>query len=603
MSPWFLFVFFIATYAVAYSDDDISLETILVSAKKNVSDFNFSSTEKISSIELDNQPLGLIAPLLSQFSGVVANQNGGPGGRVSFFIRGTESRHVAFTLDGLKLNDPSNTDRQFDSAFLSAPFIKNIEVHKGPQAVLFGSDAMGGLVEITSRKGEEAPLTRVNINGGSFGTVDTSISNDWVNKHHRGTLTGYRFHTDGLSRLNKKRFNATERDSSDITQLSSSSKHNWHPRIDTDFLFSFSRGENELDGNSTDLSNDSSVNDQYLAQQKTNLRLNENSAVAIRNGLNRNDRSIDIEFKGANTENLFQGTIFQNESLYKFQNDSFNFLGGLSTEHEKLNTKGVNRNFDLHSLFLQAAYKTGTFKVFAGSRAEKHVRYGRFYTGSAGAAIYQGIHTFFMQYSQGFKAPSLYQLYGPSFPGFIVGNPNLVPEVNHAWEGGWQMREKQMELNITVFQNRLSNLITYLENLGYFNQDRFIAEGIELAGKLKHKFFLLSSSFTHQRFRKQESSVIGRPLNSFTSTLAVFPNESSELSLKGKWFSARTGQKDLNNNVKLNGYEAFDIGYRYLFSNADVGIQILNILNREYEELYGYSVMPRSIFVHTGFKF
>ena len=85
--------------------------------------------------------------------------------------------------------------------------------------------------------------------------------------------------------------------------------------------------------------------------------------------------------------------------------------------------------------------------------------------------------------------------------------------------------------------------------------------------------------------------------------IAFFPNENSEISFKGRWFSARKGQKDLNSVVKLNGYEAVDLGYRYFFSEIELGFQVLNLMNREYEELYGYSVMPRSIFAHSGFRF
>jgi vitamin B12 transporter len=586
-----------------YAEEIYELERIQVSAKKRVSDFNFSQSVNVSTPQLDSQALGQITPLLSAVPGVIASQNGGPGSRASYFIRGTESRHVAFVLDGMKINDASNVDRQFDSAFMSSPFLKEIEVYKGPQAVLFGSDAMGGLVEMTSRKGENAPETRVNINGGSFGTISSSISNDWGAERHRGTITGYRFHTGGISRLNKKRFHATEKDSTDTTQLTSSSSHFWNSKLDSDFLFSFLRGENELDGNSTDNSQDRSLNDQLVAQQKTNFRLNQSSAISLRSGVNQHKRTIHTLSSGTVREYLYQGSLIQNEALYKYEKESFNLLGGLASEHEQVQVSQLDRGFDLFSIFLQSAYRISQLKFFGGVRAEKHTRYGNFMTGSGGVAFVRGHHTFFTQYSQGFKAPSLYQLYGPSYPGYTVGNSQLVPEVNHSFEGGWYFHNELFDSTVTYFQNRLSNLITYVETQGYFNQSRFTAEGLELSGVMKQKYFHLSSSFTHQGFRNQESAVIGRPLNSLMTGIALFPNENSEISLKGRWFTARKGQKDLNSVVKLNGYEAFDLGYRYFFSNIELGFQVLNLMNREYEELYGYSVMPRSIFVHSGFRF
>src|SRR5690606_33547328 len=132
-----------------------------------------------------------------------------------------ESRHVSFALDGMKINDSSNVDRQFDAAFFPTTFIKEIAIHKSPQAVLYGSDAMGGVVEMSTRKGENAPENRLSISAGSFGTIHSSLSGDWKTKKSQGTLSTSRYHSDGISRLNKKRWQASERDASDITHISS----------------------------------------------------------------------------------------------------------------------------------------------------------------------------------------------------------------------------------------------------------------------------------------------------------------------------------------------------------------------------------------------
>lgn len=602
MSYFFLCLIFVLTPVFAEEVVE-ELQAVQVTAKKNVSDFNFSQPESITTEDLEKEATGLLAPQLNQHPGVIASQNGGPGGQVSFFIRGTQAAQVAFTIDDLKMNDTSNPNRGFDAAFFSAPFLSKVEIYKGPQAVLFGSDAMGGLVEMTTRKGKNPGETRIDLNGGSFGTISSSIGTDWGNKNHKGTLTAYRFHSDGISRLNKKRFKATEKDSADITQLSSSSSHIWNDKLDTDLLFSFLRGENELDGNASDNSNDKSRNDQLIAQQRTNFRLNKTSALSLRNAINQHDRRLDTEFFGSNYKSLYLGNLIQNEALYKFDNQAFSLVGGLASEHEELKGSGVDRSFDLHSLFAQSAYKFSNIKIYGGARAERHVRYGSFYTGSGGVAYFLDNNKFFVQYSQGYKAPSLYQLYAPSFPGFVVGNPNLVPEANHSWEGGWALNNKTYETSVTLFQNRLSNMINYIDTLGYFNQDRFIAEGVEVAGKYKHRHFHLTSSLTHQEFKKAETTVLNRPKNSVLAGVAVFPTDSSEVSLKGRWFSSRMGFKNTTTNVKLNGYEAFDFGMRYMFTSVDIGLQVLNILNREYEDLYGFSTMPRSIFVHTGIRF
>ncbi len=601
MSRLLLMAFLIySSLPLLKAEEIFVLEKIEVIANKDISKFNFSQSQHLSLPEMEQGKSGTLASKLEDISGVIGAQNGGPGGRVSFFIRGTEPRHVAFTIDGLKINDPSNVDRQFDAAFLSASFLKTLNVYKGPQSVLLGSDSLGGVVEMETRKGEDAPEARVTFNAGSFGTLEGAVSKDWSNSQgSRGTLSAYRFHSDGISRLNKKRFKASEADSTDISQLTSSSVHQWNPSLQSDLLFSFLRGENELDGATSDNTNDQSTNDQYLVQQKTHYRVSDSTAVSLRNGMNRHQRHLDTLARG---EESYGGQILQNEALLRMDRKRFDLLAGLATEHEEFNLEDVQRNFDLHSFFTQGAFQIQKLKLQAGARAEKHVRYGLFYTGSSGLSYSFNDQTYSLQYSQGFKAPSLYQLYAPAFLGSNIGNPSLVPEVNHSWEGSWSMKNAIYEAELGLFQNSLSNLITYTVGNGYINQSRFTAKGAEISGKYKHRFYHVHSSYFLQQFNYQDSPVLRRPQNSINLGVALFPSEKSELSFKGRWFSSR---KDLDQNsetIKLNGYETFDLGFKYFFHEADIGLQMINVFNRDYEDLFGYSVMPRSFYLHLGFQ-
>jgi vitamin B12 transporter len=571
------------------------LEPIEVEATKDIERFTFGSSETISSKKIENESIGLISPALEKIPGVISNQNGGPGGRISFFIRGTESRHVSFALDGLKINDTSNTDRQFDAAFMSSPFIREVTIFKGPQAVLYGSDALGGLVDMKTRKGEDAPVTRLSINGGSFGTIESSLSKDWKNKTNRGTLTLTRFHTDGISRLNKKRFHAKEKDATDITQLTSSSEHRWASKFQTDILASYLHGKAEQDGFASDNNNDFSRNDQYIAQQKTNFEISGSQAISVRNGYNRHQR---FNQSLASNEEFFNGNLIQNEFIHRLETNHLGLITGISTDHETAKAKQMDRSFDLSSFFSQASFQKDNFKIHGGVRADHHSRYGSFYTGSSGI----GFRDFSLQYSQGYKAPSLYQLYGPSSFGAPVANPDLIPETNHSWEAAWKKKSDNLEGGIALFQNRLSNLITYSFTEGYLNQQRFIAEGIEISGRYIGKVFETSGSFTHQDFKKEEATILRRPYNSAQIAVSYFPQETIELNITERWFSSR---KDFGTDgiTKLNGYEVTDLSLRKTWEQDDVAIQLKNVLNREYEELFGFNVMPRSVFVHYGHQF
>jgi vitamin B12 transporter len=566
---------------------ETNLEPIEVEAEKDVRRFTFSSSHEISSKDLESQPMGLISQEFEKVPGFIPSQNGGPGGRVSFFMRGTEGRHLSFNLDGLKINDTSNTDRQFDAAFMTSPFLKRVRIYKGPQAVLFGSDALSGVVEFETRKGEGAPETKVTFNAGSFGTVGSSLLKDWRSEKGQGTVSLLRFHSDGISRLNKKRFNGDERDSTDITQLTSSSQHRWSDKLQTDFLLGQIRGKVELDGYRDDNSYDYSLNDQYLLQQKTNVVIDENQAISLRSGLNRHQR---FNRSLAQNDEFYNGNLYQNELIHRYESGHLGLISGFSSEHETARAKSFNGSFDLNSIFFQSAYEKEAMKLHAGVRLDQHSRYGNFKTG-AGGVSYRELS---FQYSQGFKAPSLYQLNAPG----SIGNPNLIPEVNHFLEFLWKRNRETYDASFSLFQNRLSNLFDFVFGTGYINQKRFIAEGVELSGKLKGHSLDFYGSFTHQGFKEAAGPVLRRPYNSALAGISFFPRETLELNLSARWFSSR---KDFEG--KLNPFEVVDIGLKKSWENDDLSLQVKNILNRDYEEIYGYTVLPFSIFTSYGHRF
>lgn len=587
---WITFAILFLISSILHAED---LEPIDVSTSKDIKRFTFSSSTEINTHELEKY-LPLISDPIEKAPGVIASQNGGPGGRVSYFIRGTEGRHVSFTLDGLKLNDTSNTDRQFDAAYMLSPILKEVNVYQGPQPVLYGSDAMGGMIELQTRRGENAPETRFNLMGGSFGTYSHNLARDWKSQNQNGTLTWTKFHSDGISRINDKRFDADEKDATDITQLTSSSEHRWPAKVQTDLLFSYLTGKSEQDSVSQDTSFDKSQNDQYIAQQKTTLDINDTQAISLRNGFSRHQRKNRDMFSGHESYN---GNLIQNELIHRTEFKNAGIIAGLSSENESLKLKNLDRSFDLHSAFLQSSFEKDFLKLHAGVRAEKHTRYGSFQTGGAGAA-YGPVS---IQYSQGFKAPSLYQLYGPDLFGGPVGNRNLRPETNHFLEAAYRLKTENAQGGVTLFQNRLSNLFDFITGSGYVNQKRFIAEGLELEGKIKQRMFETSASFTHQQFRKEESLVLRRPYNTALLSFSFFPQDTLELNATGRWLSSRKDKPA--NVVKLNGYEVIDLGIRKIWERDDIGLQLKNALNREYEDIYGFSVLPRSIFLNYGHRF
>jgi vitamin B12 transporter len=135
-----------------------------------------SSVTVITGKDLEEQQRRTVSDALMTAPGISVVQTGGPGALTSIFMRGTNSDHIKVLIDGIDVSDPSNTNRVFDFGQLITSGIAQIEVLRGPQSGLYGADALGGVIAITTEKGEGPPKVVATIEGGSFGTFNQTSS-------------------------------------------------------------------------------------------------------------------------------------------------------------------------------------------------------------------------------------------------------------------------------------------------------------------------------------------------------------------------------------------------------------------------------------------
>lgn len=136
------------------------------------------SVTVITSKEIQAQQRRTLPDVLKSVPGLNVVQTGGPGGRTSIFMRGTNSNHTKVLIDGIDVSDPSSSNRAFDLGQMLTTDIERVEVLRGPQSGLYGADAVGGVIVIYTKKGEGPPKATGMVEGGSFGTFNqaTSIS-------------------------------------------------------------------------------------------------------------------------------------------------------------------------------------------------------------------------------------------------------------------------------------------------------------------------------------------------------------------------------------------------------------------------------------------
>src|ERR1700682_4733102 len=171
----------------ALSNSEAETEEIVVSATRietPISEIG-SSVTLISAEEIERNQRRTLPDVLQTVPGLNIVQTGGPGGKTSLFMRGSNSNHTKVLIDGIDANDPSQ-DGVFDFGQVLTSDIERVEVLRGPQSSLYGSDAIGGVVNIVTKKGGGPPQFTGRLEGGSFETFNQSAS-------VRGSVCGVRF--------------------------------------------------------------------------------------------------------------------------------------------------------------------------------------------------------------------------------------------------------------------------------------------------------------------------------------------------------------------------------------------------------------------------
>ena len=171
-----------------------------------------STVSVITRDEIERSNAGSVAELLRSVPGLTVTESGGPGSTTSVMLRGAESQHTLVLIDGVRVNDPSGARDQFDFSTLSLDNVERIEVLRGPQSAVYGSDAMGGVINIITRKPKGTHYS-VTAEGGSYGTRDGKLSASTTGGPVTISGSGTWFKTDGFSRVGNR--DTGERDGSE----------------------------------------------------------------------------------------------------------------------------------------------------------------------------------------------------------------------------------------------------------------------------------------------------------------------------------------------------------------------------------------------------
>ena len=493
--------------------DTFRLKEIVVTATRTPAarDAVPAAVTVIRGDDLRARGIRFVADALRAVPGVAVARSGSTGAVTSLFLRGGESDYVQVLVDGVRMNEPGGT---VDFGQLTTDNIERIEIVRGPVGVLYGSDAVAGVVQIFTRRGEAGPRVTasasagragrvgpqadggypttgwdVGLGGGgtrgdyslSFSAYDTDGAYAFNNEYANRTVTArarlvpaerseasitarytdgeFHFPTNGAGQLvDRNQFSTTE-----SLALGLDAGHNFSRRVEARLLFALHELEritdDRPDGPADTLGTFRSRNAASTARRSADARVNVLLGAAT---------TVTI---GGEAEHQSGETEFTSTSQFgPFATD---------TDDERSNLAGYAQ---LVASPLQA------LTVTAGARAEENDRFGTFTTWRIGANLRAGGTLLRAAAGTGFKEPTFFENYAE---GFVRGNPSLEPErsrnrelgIEHALAGG------HVVLGATWFDQRFRNLIQFTgqppspQDPNYFNIGVAKAAGVELTGR------------------------------------------------------------------------------------------------------------------------
>ena len=609
-------------------------EEIVVTATRSESDPS-RVAESVSIITgeqaRESQKLAL-SDLLTTVPGVTVSRTGGLGKQTSLFIRGAESEQTLVLIDGVKLNDPSSPGGGYDFADLMVHDIDRIEILRGAQSALWGSQAIGGVVNIITPVPTGPFAAASTVEYGSFGTGEATAQAQAGNEQLAWRVGGSYLTTDGISAFAE---GLGGREEDGYRRVAANMRALWYinDAVTAEVRSYWWRGRSDIDGfppPNFALADtpEYSITREWVNYAGINInslggKLKHRLGVA-HTDIERENRdpylSVPTTFDaaGRHTRLEYQGTLQVTDGL--------STVFGIEREESRFSTASPSE-FDpnpvplRNELTLTSAYGLVQFSpvkpltLTAGLRYDDHETFGTNTTAQAGAAWSVTPSTLLRaSYGEGFKAPTLYQLFSE------FGTPSLSPEESEDWDLSVEQRlSESVVVSATYFDRDTNNMIDFVSCFGsslpqcafqpfgfYENVAQTQADGVEL-------------SLTAQATESLRFDVNYTHLNAENATpganagkdLRRRPSESANVEVRYQWSIPLTTSvaaqymgrslEDVANNVELDSYVLVDVRASYEVSPGwEIYGRVENLLDEEYETARRYGSPGRG--VYAGFR-
>ena len=553
----------------------------------------------------------------------------------SINIRGGRSRQVLVLIDGVPVTDQSAINQEFDLRLLAVNQIESIEILKGASSTLYGSGAATAVINVILKK-----ATKDRISGSfetSFGTNNsTKSSNSGLadknqNINLNGTLGNFNFlasfsitGVDGMSSAKSTTNTVFENDSFYSKNALLKLGYKINDKVNITSFLNYDTFEYDFDAAAF---SDSEVNmgdqEQFRVGIRPNYTYNKGELYML--------ASINSVKRNFNSFNAFSNTLdsyqYNGESInldlvnkYEFSNQ-FQLITGVNYQEHSNNTitpfatieKDI-ANFNTLDPYASVVYISNYgLSANIGGRLNMHNVYGNqfVYDGNLAYSLLNSKETsvkLLTSYSTAFIAPSLYQLYDG-----YSGNIDLNPETNQTFEVGFDATFKEnIQFDVVYFNRKEVDAIIYNNTTYSYGNSSSDASGLELNFRVAATSFLsINSSYTYIDSNNLEDFNDYIPANKFVTGIDITPFENAFLNFTYRNVGERTifdrygSFGTLGDDVILEEYQVLDFmaNYKVLEDTVTFFIAATNLLNEDYDDIFGYETRGRNYKVGVRLQF
>jgi vitamin B12 transporter len=593
----------LALPAIATAADDAdTLDQVVVTATRTpvaVRDV-LAAVEVIDRDEIERSQARSLPDLLRGRAGISIGNQGGLGKLTTLFVRGSESDHVLVLVDGVRMGSATSGLVSFQD--LPVELIDRIEIVRGPRSSLYGSEAIGGVIQIFTRRDAGAPAPHFSIGAGSHDTYEASsgfggrigrgwFGADYSRQQTRGT-NACRGYFNSWSDAGGCFTNEPDRDGYTRDALSLRGGADLSDTLKADAQAMRAEGDNEYDG----FYNRSTTVQQVLGGGVT---WTPSQAASLRLQAGR-DRDASNNYSGAD----FMGDFATDRDTASLQGDFTLTAGqrlssGVEWQRDRVrgSTPYALTSRRDRAAFLQYQGDFGAFDVQASARHDDNEQFGGHSTGNL-AFGYDLSRAWRITLGAGtaFKAPTFNELYYP-----FASNPLLAPERSRSVEAGLAWKGATSNLRMDLYQTHVDDLIAF-DSVTFTpaNVDRARLRGVEIGGDTTLAGWIANASVSlvDAKNRTQPGSTVELPRRS---------RGSARLDLDRGFGALRVGltaagegarYDDFANAHRLGAFGTVDLRAEYAFDTAwTLHARVENVFDRRYETVEYYNQPGRGLFV------